>query len=346
MILKGGRLSDFLARPDAGVLAAVAYGPDAGAVRERGQGLVAAAARDPRDPFVVVEVAADRLKKDPPLLADEVAALSPTGERRVIRVREAGDEIAAALDLALQATSGGLVVIEAGDLAKRSALRKLAEAHPRAVALPCYADEGAGLESLIDSVLAGHGLKADADAKAYLVANLGGDRIMSRSELEKLALYARGQDRIRLDDVLACVGDSASLSLDELALAVGAGDLPALDTALERAWMEGQSPVTVVRAVSRHFLRLHLAAGHIARGVSAEQAVAGLKPPVFFKQKDAFVRQLQNWPGDRLAEALRLLDEAEIDCKSSGVPAAAACGRMLLRLAAMGRQAGLRRRRG
>ena len=45
-------------------------------------------------------------------------------------------------------------------------------------------------------------------------ALLGGDRLASRSEIRKLALYARGKERIELADVLAVVSDASDLALD------------------------------------------------------------------------------------------------------------------------------------
>ena len=107
---------------------------------------------------------------------------------------------------------------------------------------------------------------------------------------------------------------------------------------------EGASPIAILRAVIRHFQRLHLAAGHLGAGKSPDQAMAALKPPVFFKARDAFRAQLRRWPIDRLARALDMLTEAELDCKSSGPPPNAVCGRALLRIAQAARRADSRGR--
>ena len=65
--------------------------------------------------------------------------------------------------------------------------------------------------------------EASPEALAYLAANLGGDRQLTRRELEKLVLYkGDAGGRVELADALACVGDSADLTLDDLAYAVGA----------------------------------------------------------------------------------------------------------------------------
>ena len=96
---------------------------------------------------------------------------------------------------------------------------------------------------------------------------------------------------------------------------------------------EGMHPVGMLRAVARHFLRLHLAAGHLAQGKSVDQALAALKPPVIFKAADRFRRQLSRWPADRLGKALEVLTEAEADCKTTGMPAAEISSRALMMIA-------------
>ena len=58
-----------------------------------------------------------------------------------------------------------------------------------------------------------------------------------------------------------------------------------------------------------------------------------LRPPVFFKRAALFRGQLQAWNVARLAGALEALTEAEIACKTTGVPAEASCRQTLLAIA-------------
>src|SRR4029077_5187753 len=88
----------FLKSADPSVAAVLFYGPDQGLVRERALDLVTRIAGDAGDPFRVAELSAAQLKDDPARLADEAAALSLSGGRRVLRLREAGDNHADALD--------------------------------------------------------------------------------------------------------------------------------------------------------------------------------------------------------------------------------------------------------
>ena len=339
MKITAKRINPFLAAPPPEIRAVLLYGPDSGLVRERAGHLVANVVDDASDPFRIAEFAAAALRDDPAKLSDEAAAMSLTGGRRVVRVREATDTVAETVADFLDGVAGDtLVLIEAGELAARSKLRKLFEAHARAAALACYADEGGTLAAVIRDTLGAHGVTADGDAIAYLTDNLGADRMITRSELENLALYVDYGGTASLADALACVGDSAAMTIEDVAFAAGGGHPDDLARALQRAFQDGANPVAVLRMTGRHFQRLHQARSLITAGEAAEAAVRALRPPVFFKRAEAFRAQLRYWSGTNLASALDSLTRAEIDCKTTGLPAEAVCGQALMALSAAARR--------
>ena len=129
------------------------------------------------------------------------------------------------------------------------------------------------------------------------------------------------------------VGDSAAVTVEDAIHATADGDLVALERALARAFEEGESPVSVLRAAMRHFQRLHLASARIAAGARPDEAIERLRPPVFFKLRDRFLAELRLWPTRRAAAALEALFEAERHAKRTGLPPETICRDALLRLA-------------
>jgi DNA polymerase-3 subunit delta len=333
-------LPRFFSSAEESVGAVLFYGPDQGLVRERAVDLVTRLAGDIRDPFRVAELTPAQLKEDPVRLADEAAALSLTGGRRVLRLREAGDGLAHALgELLEEMTPAAFLVLEAGELGPRSSLRVLFERLPRAAAVPCYLDDEEALQQVIADWLKTHRFTADRDAIDFLLARLGGDRGITRQELEKLALYlgpaemagspAPAPRRLTLADAEAVVGDSSALTLDDLALALADGDSAALDRAYRRALEEGSDAIAILRAAARHLLRLH----QVASAEDSRAAIKALRPPVFFKLEQRFLTQLRLWPASRLAEALDRLIQAEARIKTNAQPRDAIAERALLEVA-------------
>jgi DNA polymerase-3 subunit delta len=337
--IQPARAAQFLAAPPEVVRAVLFYGPDGGLVRERAEALTLQVAEDASDPFRVVEMSGQALGEDPARLADEAAAISFTGGRRVVRVRDAGERIVRIFQSFLEDAPGDapgdtMIVLEAGDLPARSSLRKLFEKHDLAAAVACYRDEGRDLERVIRQSLDEAGLTIEPDALSFLRTHLGGDRQISRRELEKVVLYKGKQTSpVSLTDVEACVGNSSALALDDVVDAVGLGDLPRLTTALPRCLAEGSTAIAVLRAVAQHFQRLHMVAGRRAAGESLDDALKSLRPPLFWKRKEAFTAQLRLWSLEDLGLALGRLLTAERKSKTTGVPAEPLLGITLYGLA-------------
>lgn len=338
MKLQPKAIDGFLRSPDRKVRAVLLYGPDSGLVRDRAQTLGKTVVPDLSDPFRVAEFLGRAVADDPARLADEAAAISFTGGRRLIRVRDAEDNATAAFAAFLENPPPGdsLVVVESGDLSARSKLRLLFEGDDAAVAIPCYVEEEASLGRVIADILQGHGLTADPDVLSFLAGNLVGDRMVARGEAEKLALYMGSEKRVRLEDAQACIGDSAALSMDEPVWAAAEGDFTTLDRSLARLFAEGTSPVPILRGAQRHFQRLQLLTAQVAAGKSPEAAVESLRPPVFFKLKTRLVRQARHWSPNHVRQALERLVDAEADCKRTNMPDETLCARVLFQLASLG----------
>ncbi len=335
MKLPAQRVASFLASPDAGMRATLIYGPDAGLVRERAARLAIAICPDLNDAFRVTELDGGGLSHDAARLNDEASSLSLIGGRRLIRVRDADDRCGTVFDKFLKALPPGdaFILVEAGDLSPRSSLRKAFEASKSAAAaIACYLDGPRELAELAREVFATHKISARPDAMQYLGAHLGGDRGISRQELEKLALYVGDGGVVDEDAVMASIGDTAELTIDDVVYAAADGDTSQLERALNRALGEGAQPVSLLRAELRHFQRLHLAGTRLAAGKSEEEALK-LRPPLFFKLMDRFKRQLRVWPPARAQAALDALHTAEAQTKTTGLPSETICRETLMRIA-------------
>ena len=329
MKLVAARIPSFLRDPgDCRVV--LLFGEDAGMIRDRAEILVRAVAGSLDDPFLVTDLPREEIKH----LTNEAAGLSLMGGRRVVRVRDVTDAATEPVQALLKTRAGALVVLEGPAIASRSKLRTALEAAPDCAAIGCYPEEGRALEETIRETLRANGAGIEPDALIWLTQQLGADRASTRSELEKLALYVGPGNRVDLDAAMTCVGDLAGLSLDDALYAATTGDVATADRAIEAAVAEGALPVQVLRAALGHLQKLHRARLAMEeQGLTAGDAVKGVRPPVFYQKVGAFTRSLGLWPAATLTAAMAALAEAERGCKRTGWPDYALCRNAVLTLA-------------
>ena len=338
MKFNGKQLLDFLKTPDPSVRVILCYGSDQGLVHERSQQLLKSKVADPKDPFRVSHLTSGEIKKNPTCLYDEVSTQSLIGGDRVVFIKLGGEDIAKYIAQCLEDHGSPLIIIEAGPLGPKSPLRQLVEKNKNSIAIPNYLDDARGLSELIDTMAKESGKTVSREGKNYLINNIGSDRLVSRSELDKLMTYMGSNTEIELNDVLAIVGDNGAFSLDKITYTVASGKHLEAEMNLERALKEGQSPITVLRATMRHFHKLHLALSYMEKGQTPRDALKAIKPPIMYLFVDQFVQQLEKWSGPKVDRALTVLSDAEIRCKTTGSPVNAICGRALMSLSQAARK--------
>lgn len=348
--VKPSDVSRFLKSRPAGIHLILFHGPDQGLVRDRALQMARLVVEDLNDPFNAIELGEQDITS-PGQLADEAAALSFMGGERLIRVRGQGDPVTKAVKTLIASlennsiTPNALVIVEAGELKKTSALRKAVEATKTGAAIACYPEEGAALAQSIRDVLDKEGLTTNDEVLAALTGRLGEDRGLTLSELEKLSLYKgtkeqrHGADDITLDDLRAALAEStadATFDIIELTLE---GQTARLSEALYRARGAGVSLLGVLRILQGKLLRLLTAQEAIDRGQSRDAAMKSLRPPVFYGEQKSFARALSAWPLPRLRQATQDIFAADLSAKQTAMPQTELVERALLRLSMMaGRQ--------
>lgn len=307
--VKSGDADAALSRLDPRIVVVLVYGPDTGLAAERAKRTARAAVADPDDPFQMVRLDGDVITADPGRLVDEAGTVAMFGGRRAVWVRPTSKNLVPAIEAVLDMKgSDALVVIEAGDLAKSSPLRALCEKAPRALAVPCYPDEDGGLARIVDEMLREAGLTIDRDTKALLLDSLGADRLATRSELEKLVLYCRGERAVTAQDLEAVLSDVSGLSTTTVVDAAFAGSIQEADEGLRRLRQEGTSASGVLSPLLQHAAALLPLSLDVASGSAPRVAVKGWRG-LYFKREQAVTRHLGLWSPDMLRKLIARIQD-------------------------------------
>jgi DNA polymerase-3 subunit delta len=279
------------------------------------------------------------LKSDPGVLAAEASAISMFGGQNLLWVEPAGEEVLAAVELVLAAPAADHpVVLIAGSLKKTSALLKMLEAHPLALAHISYVPEGRDAVQLVVELGRGQGLRIAPHIAAEVAARGGNDRAVITQELAKYALYldagpdsSRELDEGLLDLLGADASETDATEVGDLALS---GDVAQLAAELERLEASGVEAIPTVRALQRRLVMLAGLRARIDGGQRSDQVLAA----VWRRDKLVAARALPLWTGERLAEAMERVARLERSLMLTATPDRAALGQELIAIARAARR--------
>ncbi|WP_292292813.1 DNA polymerase III subunit delta [Marivita sp.] len=333
--------SGYFARPDRDRTGILIYGEDAMRVALKRQELIAALiGPEGEGEMRLTRISAAELRKEPALLGDAIKSVGFFPGPRVAFVEEANDSVIKPVTAAVEDWQPGdaQIVVTAGQLPAKSALRKLFEGHSNTYAAALYNDPPSRAE--IEADLARAGLARPDGAAMEMLTALSreidpGD---FRQTLEKIALYKLGDaGPLTPEEVTLCAPGSTEADLDDVLNIVAEGRTGEIGPVMARLEAQGTAAVTLLIMATRHFRALHSAASDPG-GVG--QGMGRLRPPVFGPRRDRMSRQASGWGMYRLEQGLQMLLETDLLLRSAGQhgPALAIVERAFIRLAMLGRR--------
>ena len=343
MKITGARQSRFLGAPPPDIIGILLFGPDRGRVKSRGAALSKIFVPDVDPTFGSTLITADDLTGDPAKLADEMSAMSLLGGGRLVRLRLDHERQAVAIAKLIKSfdtdpsRAEAKLIIEAGDMTPRSAIRKAVEASKHFAAIGCYAANANDLRGQIKEGLGAHKITITPEALENWLPLIEGDHALAAGEIEKMALYKgygkEGGAVVSLSDIQAVAAGGQSASIDTIVTEALSGQIDAMDASYQRAVAGKVSPIGILFGLQRQLMRLTEASIAMNGGLPKGQAMKSLRPPVFAMQERVFSLQLDIWGLRMLKRSLLECQTAERAAKTAGAPIESIISRLLLALA-------------
>lgn len=337
MKLSGVEASRFFAKPDPQRAGLLIFGADPMAVALRRQEVISALiGPSGQEEMRLSRMSGADLRKDGARLLDAIKAVGFFPGPRAAFVEEATDGLTELIGNALKDWKPGdaALVVTAGSLTPKSALKTLFEKHPNAVCIGLYDDPPSQEE--VAALLAKAGLKSVDPAAMGDILTLSksldpGD---FRQTLEKIALYKHGDPTpLSAGEVSDLAPGTAETDVLDVVAAAVDGKAVELGLLMRRIEAQGVQAVTLCIQTLRYMRALHMASsdpGGVAAGMARSFG--------FGPRRGAMQAQADRWGMRALEQALALLVETDLTLRSSSrAPAMAVMERALIRIAMMKR---------
>ncbi len=303
------------------VAGCLVYGPEASLVSYRSNIIAKKICPDLADPFLVVHVGKERLAENKSILAEEFFSFSMLGGRKIIIVKNCDNSAASALkeifsDSEYAKKRDNFILIEAGDLDKASALRKVCEDNYAFAAIACYEDDERFIKSFIADELRRNELNFNREIVDLIYEKIGKNRQIIHSEINKIKTFLGLEKNLNQDSLLELIELQSEISANEFVMNFAAHKFSIALIQAERLLNEGFEAITLIRFLANYLQKIYQAKVDIeVSGLDFDEAVKLQK--LFFKTEIEFRRHLKLFSIQVLKKILINLAEIEIKIKNS-----------------------------
>jgi len=216
--------------------------------------------------------------------------------------------------------SDNFILIQAGDLDKSSALRKLVEESQFLMAIPCYEEDVASLRKSISEMLVENEIIAENEIINLIIKNFGKDRNLIINEINKIKTYLGEEKNLTLEVFNKIISLKQDDNLQDFAMQFASKNYELCFLRAERALESGNESILMVRSLINYFSKLYNAKVLIEKsGKRVDDAVKSAQ--IFYKIETDFRRNLQNLSLKFITKSLQSFEKLEINLKKGNMSA-------------------------
>jgi len=235
-------------------------------------------------------------------------------EKKIYFINQANDKI---LDI-IKEVNGKLedqeIYLFSEVLEKKSKLRKFFESSKNNGVVPCYSDNEISLKNIIQIRLKEYtGLTPEIIN--IIFENCNFDRVRLNNEIDKIisCFIDKKIKREKLEFLLNLkTNEDFNILKDE----VLNGDKVKTNSLLSETIFDPSKNIFYLNVINHRLIKL-LEIYNYGEKVNYENAINMIKPPIFWKDKPIFSKQLKMWSASKVKKAMKMIFQLELKMKSN-----------------------------
>ena len=187
------------------------------------------------------------------------------------------------------------IVLNAGNLEKKSKLRSLFEKDKNLICMPFYKDDNRTLIQLANNFFRNNKISISQEIVNLIVERSSGDRINLNNELNKISLFLLNKKKINIDDVIKLTNLAENYSISELADNCLSKNIKKINKIFNENVFSVDDCILIIRTLLLKSKRLLEIKKMDNSNRNIEQIISNYKPPIFWKDKEIVKNQASKW---------------------------------------------------
>ena len=253
--------------------------------------------------------------KNENLLDEHVNNISLFSKKKLIFIGEVSEKIKSKIIKILENHNPDLkIFLFAQNLEKKSSIREICEKEKMTGIVACYQDNQRTLAEYLRKKLHGYsGLSQEVIN--FLINNSGLDRKTLSHEIDKIkSLFL--DKKIKSEKLPEVLNNVHNLDFDSVRDACLGAEKENLNKNLGNVIFQNEDAYFYLNSLSRRIQKLHDLNNQYEKDKNLEKAVDNIRPPIFWKDKPIFFKQMKRWNIKKLLEAKESLFNTEVLIKT------------------------------
>ena len=198
------------------------------------------------------------------------------------------------------------IIFKTGPIQKGLKIRKFFEDSPDCLIVPCYEDNLLEKKEVIMRVFKNENIEISLDHKNLLASLLSSERLNLLNELNKLIIYIKTTKK-NISNALSILIDNNSHDLNNLVYLLASKKRNDFWNEFLKLQQTFSDEIKFINIFSKHLEKILFVKDKILLGLTPLNAMKSLRPPIFFKEEEAFLSQIDLWNFQNLRKAIKEL---------------------------------------
>ncbi len=207
------------------------------------------------------------------------------------------------------------IVVNAGQLDKKSKLRSTFEKNKGLAAIAFYPDNNETLLKLAHNFIKEKKINLSQMNLNFVVNKCNGSREFLNNELEKIELFSKKRKNITLDNLVKLINLSEDFSISELVDYCLAKNQKKTFNIINENNFSNDDSIIITRTFLNKLKRILTLSENYQFNKNIDKTINEARPPIFWKDKEIVKKQIKNWSTESLESLIVQINKIEIQIK-------------------------------
>ena len=253
--------------------------------------------------------------KDGRILNEQIDNTSLFSKKKIIFINEISDKIKDKISEILEKPKPDVkIFLFAHNLEKKLFIRTIFEKEKELAIIPCYQDNERSLSEYLRKKLNGYSGLSQQSIN-FLIDNAGLDRKTLSYEIDKIkSLFL--DKKIKFEKLLEVLNSANNLDFNDIRDNCLGAEKEKLNKNLGNVILQNEEAYFYLSILGNRIEKLSVINDGCKNINDAEKVIDSLRPPIFWKDKPTFYKQIKKWDTKKLNEAKKMPFDTEILIKT------------------------------